>query len=373
MPEVTEYDDFRPTASWENLRLRAQLLERVRDFFRRHGFLEVETPILSADTVVDRHLDPFCVAPHDKCPSRDFLPSPRLRGEGLSKNLLPSPRLRGEGSGVRGLRTDSKSPGTGAARRLWLQTSPEFAMKRLLAAGGEAIYQVTRAFRQGELGPLHNPEFTIVEWYRAGDGMPEGMGLLSDLCEALLARGPAECVTYRAAFERHVGVDPHTADTKALRAAAKHHQIVAPASLRADDRDGWLDLLLAERVGACLGHDRPVILYDYPPGQAALARVRPGDPPVAERFELFVSAIELANGYHELVDPDVLVRRNAEVNALRRADGKSPLPEASRLLAAMAAGLPPATGVALGFDRVVMLAAGASRLDEVIAFPFDRA
>jgi len=97
MPEVTEYDDFRPTASWENLRLRAQLLERVRDFFRRHGFLEVETPILSADTVVDRHLDPFCVAPHDKCPSRDFLPSPRLRGEGLSKNLLPSPRLRGEG------------------------------------------------------------------------------------------------------------------------------------------------------------------------------------------------------------------------------------------------------------------------------------
>ena len=331
MPQATEHDDFRPTASWENLRLRAQLLERVRHFFRRHDFLEVETPILSADTVVDRHLDPFCVAP------------------------------------------DDKSSGTSAARPLWLQTSPEFAMKRLLAAGGEAIYQVTRVFRQGERGPLHNPEFTMVEWYRAGDGMAEGIGLLSNLCEVLLARGPAERVSYREAFERHVGVDPCTADTKALARAAKRHQLTVPASLREDDRDGWLDLLLAERVAACLGHEQPVILYDYPPGQAALARVRPGDPPVAERFELFVSAVELANGYHELVDPDVLVRRNAEVNALRQADGKSPLPDESRLLAAMAAGLPAATGVALGFDRVVMLAAGASRLDEVIAFPFDRA
>ncbi len=331
MLDPTEYDDFRPAASWENLRLRAQLLERVREFFRRHDFLEVETPILSADTVVDRHLDPFSVA------------------------------------------LDDEPAGSGAGRRLWLQTSPEFCMKRLLAAGGQAIYQITRAFRQGEFGPLHNPEFTMVEWYRVGDGMAEGIGLLSDLCEALLARGPAERISYRQAFEHHAGVDPHTADTQALAEAAEKHGVDVPASLGEDDRDGWLDLLLAERVGPGLGHQRPVIVYDYPASQAALARVRPGDPPLAERFELFVSGIELANGYHELVDAAHLRRRSEANNAVRQTDGKSALPEQSRLLAAMEAGLPDCTGAALGFDRVVMLAAGAKSLDEVMAFPFDRA
>lgn len=324
-------DDFGPTASWENLRLRAELLGRVREFFGRHGFLEVETPVLSADTVVDRHLDPFWVA------------------------------------------TDDESSGSRSARKLWLQTSPEFAMKRLLAAGGEAIYQVARAFRQGEQGPLHNPEFTIVEWYRVGDGMSEGIGFLSDLCEALLDRGPAERVSYREAFERHAGVDPHAADADVLRSAAERYEIAVPVSLREDDRDGWLDLLLSAQVGPRLGERRPAIVYDYPASQAALACVRTGDPPLAERFELYVSGIELANGYYELVDPDELARRNTENNALRKADGKSALPDESRLLAAMAAGLPAASGVALGFDRVAMLAAGASRIEEVIAFPFDRA
>jgi len=323
-------DDFGPTASWENLRLRAELLGRVREFFGQQGFLEVETPVLSADTVVDRHLDPFCVAP------------------------------------------DGESSGTGSARRLWLQTSPEFAMKRLVAAGGKAIYQVTRAFRQGEQGPLHNPEFTIVEWYRTGDGMSEGLGLLGDLCEALLDRGPAERISYREAFERHAGLDPHSADADTLRSAAERLGIAVPVSLREDDRDGWLDLLLSEQVAPRLGERRPAILYDYPASQAALARVRKGDPPLAERFELFVSGIELANGYHELVDPDELARRNAEINALRKADGKPPLPEESRLLAAMTAGLPACSGTALGFDRLAMLAAGATRIDQVIPFPFDR-
>jgi len=331
MPQASEHEDFRPTASWDTLRLRAELLERVRDFFGRHGFLEVETPMLSADTVVDRHLDPFSV----------------VIAHGADN--------------------------ANTVRRLWLQTSPEFAMKRLLAAGARAIYQVTRAFRQGERGPWHNPEFTLVEWYRAGDGMPEGMGLLSDFCDAILARGPAERISYREAFERHLGLDPHTADTKALASAAERHRVAAPASFREEDRDGWLDLLLSGRVGRCLGHDQPAILYDYPASQAALARVRPGDPPLAERFELFVSGIELANGYHELLDPHELRGRIAENNALRKADGKPSLPQESRLLAAMEVGLPAATGVALGFDRVVMLAAGATCLDEVIAFPFDRA
>ena len=325
MPDISQPDDFHPATNWENLRLRARLLRRLRDFFAGREFLEVETPILSADTVVDRHLDPFSVA------------------------------------------DDS------AAGRLWLQTSPEFCMKRLLAAGGEAIYQVTRAFRQGELGPLHNPEFTIVEWYRTGDGLAEGVQLLSDLCEALLARGPAKKISYREAFERRLGLDPHTADPKSLASAAQAHGVESPASLRADDRDGWLDLLLVERVQPQLGVDRPVILYDYPASQAALAIVRPEEPPVAERFELFVAGVELANGYHELLDPAELRRRNTQNNKLRESDGKRSLPEQSRLLAAMESGLPAAAGVALGFDRLVMLAAGADRLDQVMAFPMDRA
>ncbi|MGA2061902.1 MAG: EF-P lysine aminoacylase EpmA [Thermoguttaceae bacterium] len=321
-------DDFLPTASWENLRLRADLLRRLRDFFHAQGFLEVETPILSSDTVVDRHLDPF----HIEIP------------------LGPE-----------------KPP-----RRMWLQTSPEFAMKRLLAAGAKAIYQISRVFRQGEQGPLHNPEFTMIEWYRAGDGMAEGMRFTSDLAEIMLRRGPARQVSYRNAFIEHAGVDPLLSDTAALIAAVKKQGIQPPASLASDDRDGWLDLLLVERVQPHLGLDRPVLLYDYPATQAALSRIRNDDPPVAERFELYVSGIELANGYHELLDAKELIRRNRENNRRRTAEGKPALPEQSRLLAAMESGLPPAVGVALGFDRLVMLAAGAKTLADVIAFPFDR-
>lgn len=322
--------DFLPSARWEILQFRADLLGRLRRFFERQGFIEVDTPLLSADTVVDRHLDPFAV---------------ELAGQGCR----------------------------GTRRVYWLQTSPEFAMKRLLAAGAQAIYQVTHAFRRDEQGPLHNPEFTMVEWYRVGDGLAEGMRLLGELCEELLGRGPAEQVSYRRAFQSHVGVDPLTAETEALVSAVRAAGISVPESLCAEDRDGWLDLLLVERVQPHLGRTRPTILYDYPASQAALARVRPENPPVAERFELYLSGIELANGYHELTDPAVLRQRNAAANALRRAEGKQELPEGSRLLAAMEAGLPGATGAALGFDRLVMLAAGASRLDEVMAFPFDRA
>jgi len=317
--------DFRPTASWDNLRLRAGLLRKTREFFHRHGLLEVETPLLSADTVVDRHLDPFHVT--------------------------------AESSG----------------QELWLQTSPEFCMKRMLADGARAIYQITRAFRQDELGPLHNPEFTIVEWYRVGDGPDEAMQLLADLCQTLLDCGPVQRISYAEAFERHVGLNPHTADTEMLVRTVEQHAIQRPSSLSVDDRDGWLDLLLVELVEPHLGNTAPVIVYDYPASQAALARIRPDEPPVAERFELYVAGIELANGYHELVDPAELERRNAQSNQQRLADGKRPLPEQSRLIAAMQSGLPSAAGVALGFDRLVMLAAGATRLDAVIAFPQDRA
>ncbi len=324
-------DDFRPTASLENLRLRARLLARLREFFSRHEFLEVETPILSADTVIDRYLDP------------------------LSVTLFDDPR----------------TPDVG--RRMWLQTSPEFAMKRLLAAGAERIYQVTRAFRGAESGELHNPEFTMVEWYRVGDSMETGIALLGDLACELLDTDRVSRSSYGEAFQRHVGIDPHRAAASELAVAAKSHGVAIPGDMPEDDRDEWLNLLLATLVEPNLGIERPEILYDYPASQAALAQVRNDNPPVAERFELYVHGVELANGYHELRDAEVLRERNRTTNRLRQADGKCKLPEESRLLAAMEHGLPNCVGVALGFDRLVMIAAGASSLREVTAFPIDRA
>jgi lysyl-tRNA synthetase class 2 len=334
--------DYFPTAPIANVKLRADLLHRLRSFFFEHGFLEVETPILSADTVVDRHLDPFCV-----------------QIENLAQPSPPAPLPKGEGR----------------IATYWLQTSPEFGMKRLLAAGAKAIYQVSKVFRQDEIGPLHNPEFTMVEWYRVGDGMQEGIQFTSDLGETLLKRGPAERISYREAFLKYVGIDSLAAETKTIIDTIRRLDIAYPESMPKEDRDGWLDLLLVEKIQPHLGQKQPAILYDFPASQAALSLIRRDqeNPPVAERFELYVEGIELANGYHELLDAVELRRRNTAANALRMADGKQPLPEDSRLLDAMDAGLPPCTGVALGFDRLVMLALGAKSLAEVLAFPFDRA
>lgn len=329
--DAREPDDWRPTASLENLARRAELLRRVREFFHARAFLEVETPIVSHDIVVDRHLDPFATR---------WTPDPTRPDVGET---------------------------------LWLQTSPEFGMKRLLAAGAGPIYQVTRAFRNGEAGPLHNAEFTILEWYRPGDDLAAGMALLSEVAECLFARGAAERVSYAEVFERELEIDPHRADVRALKGACERAEISVPASLTEEDRDGWLDLLVSECLQPKLGAARPTILYDYPASQSALARVRHDDPPVAERFELFVDGVELANGYHELLDADELRARNARGNAARASDGKQTLPGDSRLLAAMDAGLPNCAGVALGFDRAVMVAIGAKTIEEVIAFPRARA
>lgn len=320
--------DWRPVADWPTLRLRADLLRRLRQFFDARGFLEVETPLLSADVVVDRHLEPMAVA---------------------------------------------AALGPADTQSRWLQTSPEFAMKRLLAAGGQALYQVTKAFRREERGPRHNPEFTLVEWYRAGDDYRAGMDLLDHLAEALLERGPAERLSYREAFMRHAGLDPLSAPLDALRDAARQSGFLAEGPAVATDRDALCDAILVARVEPHLGRGRPTIVYDYPASQAALARVRPETPPVAERFELYVDSLELANGYHELLDAAALRQRAEENNRRRIEAGRVPLPVESRLLRAMAAGLPPSAGVALGFDRLVQVVAGKATLDEVLAFPFDRA
>jgi lysyl-tRNA synthetase class 2 len=387
--------DFLPTADLTTLRLRAKLLAAVRRFFDGRGYFEVDTPLLSHDRVVDPHLEPFVVQDRHT--------------------------------------------------RLYLQTSPEFAMKRLLVAGARAIYQVGHVFRAGESGRLHNPEFTMAEWYRASDTHHDQMQVIEELVVELFrdasaafepplagswqraagfipagsalaaatdetqpcapARGPGPSqsreskgasaertsaginpkaraaltqlpflrTTYQQAFTKHAGCDPFALSIEQLAAIARERRLAPPPSLGPDDRDGWLNLLLAELVEPHLGRERPEFVYDYPPTQAALARIRPGNPPVAERFELYIQGIEICNGYHELTDAAEL-RRRIELESQRRiAEGHSPLPVSNRLLAAMDAGLPPCSGVALGFDRLVMLALGAKSIAEVIAFPFERA
>jgi elongation factor P--(R)-beta-lysine ligase len=321
--------DWRPAASLDALRLRADLLARTRAFFAARGVLEVETPLLAAAAVTDVHLASL---------------STRYAGA------------------------------AGGGRPLYLQTSPEYAMKRLLAAGAGAIFQFAKAFRDGEAGSRHNPEFTLLEWYRPGFDHHALMDEVDALLATLLGTPPAERLSYRALFARHLGVDPLTASCPDLDRAAAERGLLAPP-FAPDDRDGRLDLLLSHLVEPRLPRDRPTFVFDYPASQAALARLRTDADGVvvAERFEAFAGGLELANGFHELTDAAEQRRRFAGDLARRRALGLPAVPLDERLLAALAAGLPDCAGVALGFDRLVMLAAGASSIQEVLAFPIDRA
>jgi lysyl-tRNA synthetase class 2 len=325
---MTSSQDWRPAATREALAARAALLARARAFLTERGAIEVETPALSTAAATDLHLASLAVdAP-------------------------------------------------GGTR--YLHTSPEFALKRLLAAGHGDCFALGKVWRGGEVGPRHQPEFTMLEWYRVGWDHRRLMGEVAELIAALLAPrhalGAPEVVTYREAFQRAIGLDPLTAPELALDAVMAGSGFDAQMEL---DRDGKLDLLGSHLVYPRLGQGRVTLLTDFPASQCALARVRPGaapgEPAVAERFEAFVAGIELANGYHELADVAEQRARFAADNARRAARGLPPMPADERLLAALAHGLPDCAGVALGFDRVAMLALGARTLDEVIAFPWTRA
>ncbi len=320
-------DDWRPTAGLEVLALRARLLARVRAFFAARGVLEVETPLLARAGVTDVHLASL---------------ETRIAGQ-------PTP--------------------------YFLQTSPEYAMKRLLAAGSGDIYQVCKAFRDGEAGRHHNPEFTLIEWYRLGFGheqlMDEVGALLGELLGERLAAAP-ERLSYAAAFARVLGLDPFAAPLATLTAVAAERLGADVASL-GSARDTVLDLLMGALVGPALGRGRVSFVDEYPASQAALARLLPGAPPRAARFEAYVEGQELCNGFAELSYPaEQRLRFLADLDQ-RRARGLPPVPIDERLLAALAAGLPDAAGVAVGFDRIVMLAAGATDIREVLPFPVDRA
>lgn len=290
----------------------------MREFFRTRGFVEVETPLLAPEVIPELHIEPIPVS-------------------------------------------------TTSGDVQYLQASPELHMKRLAAEGMAAIFQMTRSFRAGEQGDLHNPEFTLVEWYRVGDTMHDGMLLLDELCQRLLGTLRAERLTYTSAFEKELGISPLTASPSELADCARGHGVVVSESFPTEDRNEWLNLLLASRIEPQLGHARPVLLHDYPSSQAALAKtaLRDGRIEVAERFELYYQGIELANGYHELTDANQLRLRFEQVNAQRVADNRPALPLPESLLATMEKGLPDCTGCALGFDRLVMLALGKKTIHEV--------
>ena len=324
--------DFLPLSSVETLKERAVLLRGLREFFDSRGFFEVQTPVLSHDVLVDRYIDPIAVP---------------IGGE-----------------------------------TFYLQTSPEFALKRLLAAGCRQIYEITPAFRQGDRGPLHNVEFTILEWYRVGDGYQEGIALLSELARAFLPVPDGADVTWRSfgsLFRERTGVNPHGAEVEELRAAADRLAPNYPESYLNGETpasaDDWVDYLFEETVQPGLGRDAPVVVCDYPVGQAQLAKVGApldsdgGAYEITRRFELFADGTELANGYDELTDSAILRARIAENAATRRVRGAAELPTESRLLAAMDAGLPKSSGCALGVDRLLMLRLGLKRIDDVIPFP----
>lgn len=320
--------DWMPTASLEALRLRAELNALVRSFFHERGVLEVETPILSAAGNTDPNIESFECAFH--------------------------------------------GPSAAGAAKRWLRTSPEFALKRLLAAGIGHCYELGRVFRDGEFGRLHNPEFSMLEWYRVGWTHHQLMDECAELVQAALhlvgRSASVREASYRQLYQDHFGFDPMTAGEADLRAPLAVYAI--------DDegltRDDWLDLLMTHLIQPNFQANRILLVYDFPKSQAALARVRQGEVPVAERFELYLGTVELANGYRELGDPDEQRERLLRDHSRRRKRGQALPAFDENLLAALPA-MPDCAGVALGMDRLLCCLSGVDRLADLIALPFDRA
>ncbi len=320
---------WQPSASFEAIRLRARLNATVRAFFAARDVLEVETPVMSQAGNTDPNIASF---------SLEF-----------GGHVDAGPRQR------------------------WLRTSPEFPLKRLLAAGLGDCYELGRVFRDGEAGGRHNPEFTMLEWYRVGWDHQRLIDECADLLRDCLALAGREAglrrVAYRDLYREMLGIDPMLDDIEVLRNALGDVRI-DPEGL---GRDDWLDLLMTHRLQPAFAGDQLLALYDYPASQCALARVRADDVPVAERFEIYLGPLELANGYHELADAREQSRRFHRDVDVREARGE-PMPAIdARLLAALEAGFPDCAGVALGMDRLLMAMLGTPRIADVLGFDFARA
>ncbi|CNI91219.1 lysyl-tRNA synthetase [Yersinia enterocolitica] len=327
---ISELTTMSETASWQpsapiaNLLKRAAIMAEIRRFFADRGVLEVETPTMSQATVTDIHLVPF---------------ETRFVGPGAADGLT-----------------------------LYMMTSPEYHMKRLLAAGSGSIYQLGRSFRNEEAGRHHNPEFTMLEWYRPHYDMYRLMNEVDDLLQQILDCNSAETLSYQQAFQRHLGIDPLSAEKAQLREAAAKLDLSNIADTE-EDRDTLLQLLFTVGVEPHIGRDKPAFVYHFPASQASLAVISTEDHRVAERFEVYFKGIELANGFHELTDGDEQLQRFEQDNRSRAKRGLPQHPIDMNLIAALKHGLPDCSGVALGVDRLVMLALNAERLSDVIAFP----
>lgn len=331
-------ESWRPMCSLQTLKARAAMLQATRDFFRSRGYLEVDTPCLSRDVVIDAWLEPMS------------------------------------------LRFGNDT--------WYLQTSPEAHMKRLLAAGSGSIFQISRVFRIGESGVRHNPEFTMVEWYGVDTTWRDQVAMTEALVRSVISATsdftshraaatwttkPFRCTTYEEAFRRRFQIDVHSSSQDDLVNAGRQHQIALPEDVSSMSRDDVLNVMLGLGIEPSLGlapdgTSSPEFLCDYPPTQAALAVTSETEPKVARRFELYINGIELCNGYQELTDPYELIAREVEQNRIRTNNGLAPLPGAKRLIEAMRHGLPACSGVALGFDRLAMIATGSPTISNVMAF-----
>lgn len=306
------------TASMQNLCTRARIMQSIRNFFAQRDVLEVETPLLYPSTASDPYIGSF------------------------SLNL-------------------------NAKQKMYLQTSPEFAMKRLLAAGSGSIFQICKAFRSEERGRFHQPEFTMLEWYRVGFDHHQLMGEMDALLQLVLQTKTAERITYAELFNKYFNIDPHLCSLDELAQCAQDHHILVDRHF-SDEKDQWLHLLMAHGIEPHLGFERPTFVMDFPVSQAALAKITDSHPPVAARFEVYVKGIELANGYHELTDGIEQKRRVLADNKRRLELGLLEVPPDELLFQALDVNFPECAGVALGIDRLLMLALDAETIDDVISF-----
>ncbi len=325
---MSDIAGWQPTAPIANLLKRAKIVNEIRHFFADRGVLEVETPTMSQATVTDVHLRAF--------------------------------------------ETQFTGPGAAQEITLYLMTSPEYHMKRLLAAGSGPIYQMGRSYRNEEAGRYHNPEFTMLEWYRPHYDMYRLINEVDDLLQQTLECESAESLSYQQAFLRYLDIDPLTAEKDKLREVAAKLDVSNIADTE-EDRDTILQLLFMVGVEPHIGLEKPTFIYHFPASQASLAEISSEDHRVAERFEVYYKGVELANGFRELTDAAEQRQRFERDNRKRASMGLPEQPIDENLLAALEHGFPECAGVALGIDRLIMLALGAERISDVIAFPVDRA
>ena len=313
------------------LRLRAQVLEDIRRFFSARAVLEVETPLLSFSSGTDPQLDFFTTG-------------------------YCSPPLQ---------------------HTLFLQTSPEFAMKRLLAAGSGSIYQIGKAFRNGESGRFHNPEFTLLEWYRVGYTLPQLMDEIVELMGVLIAGrrslNPTQRFSYQEIFYRYTGLDPLEFSYQDYCAYARDNRIPEAVGICGYDHGLWLDFIFSHKVQPQLGENAVCMVYGYPACQSSLARINEDNSQITDRVEIFISGIELGNGYYELINAEEQSRRFDEEIVIRQQRKRPVAVKDKHLVAALEAGLPACSGMAIGLDRLLMLLANSASIDDVLNFPLHRA